>query len=419
MSLFRGVGRFRHKSLLPSIVSTSFNAGSGAATGSISITKPTGVSVGNLLVAVLYADSYAVSFSSTGWTSQQQPNDGSGAACAILTRTADGTEASSISFTCSTGQAQAGGIINLSNARFAGAGVGATAGSLQSVVSPSLTTPTANCLLFDVVSSVTSGQSWTAPSGMTQQWAGSSAPSGAVYSQSIATAGSTGTRTAANTSSATKNGSMFMVAPASWVFPTLSVVGSVAATQATAGSITFSGAPSGTQNGDLLVALFIGNASTFQAKTGWNHHADQGAIPGLEVYSRTASSESGSYVFTASSGSGAMGGILVALRSTSGTPAVDATGSVVANSNSPTVTATAVANYCRGLSFFGMSAASNTIAAPSGSTSVASDNDATSPSWQCALTNAYVLAGGTLSGSTSISGGALGSGSVMLSIKPA
>jgi hypothetical protein len=187
-----------------------------------------------------------------------------------------------------------------------------------------------------------------------------------------------------------------------------------AQTQTVSSSTTLTiNVPTGTANGDLMVAMVLTSASTSATWTtpaGWTAAVTSSSARG--VYYRTASSEPASYTFTAS-GSGTSQGYIFTYRNAQ----FDVSSAITTNSN-PTVTAsiTTTANNAILLYYAGLSTnASETYTAPTGFSTLATDSDATAPS-SAVFYKLQTAAGAT--GTVSCTGSTTNNRAVILAIKP-
>jgi hypothetical protein len=187
-----------------------------------------------------------------------------------------------------------------------------------------------------------------------------------------------------------------------------------AQTQTVSSSTTLTiNVPTGTANGDLMVAMVLTSASTSATWTtpaGWTAAVTSSSARG--VYYRTASSEPASYTFTAS-GSGTSQGYIFTYRNAQ----FDVSSAITTNSN-PTVTAsiTTTANNAILLYYAGISTnASETYTAPTGFSTLATDSDATAPS-SAVFYKLQTAAGAT--GTVSCTGSTTNNRAVILAIKP-
>lgn len=148
--------------------------------------------------------------------------------------------------------------------------------------------------------------------------------------------------------------------------------------RATAGTSLVINKPTGTREGDLMIAFMnIPANSTWTGDTGWTEVADQGTNPSTRIaYKVAGASEGASYTFT-SSASSTSSGTIVTYRNA----AYDAVGTITSAINPLVLSAvTASAKYSRILATLGRATASITIGGPATMDNIRTDNDAVGPS---------------------------------------
>jgi hypothetical protein len=177
----------------------------------------------------------------------------------------------------------------------------------------------------------------------------------------------------------------------------LSIVNTTTAVQNTAATTITINVPSGVANGDILVLMVMSNNATWTTPSGWTvwlANSNNRAI-----YYRTASSEPASYTITQSASQTASA-CMVACNDA----AIDVMGTISANA-SPSVadSITTTANNAFVFDYIAVNSASRTVTTPAGYTSLASDSDATSPSYALIYTT-QTTAGATGTLSVTVSG---------------
>jgi hypothetical protein len=178
--------------------------------------------------------------------------------------------------------------------------------------------------------------------------------------------------------------------------------------------------PTGTQEGDLMIAIAGTDARpgrNWSQPSGWNEVRDQGAGTNLMVSHYIAgASEPGSYTFTLSNNA-ITSGIIITYRNA----AFDVVGSIATSVSSGVQTASAVTlteSASTLLAFFAEVGASRTWSSPtSGLISLATDSDGTAPSWAL-YSEANVVSGSTGSKSATCSSPSGTFGCFLLGIKP-
>ena len=141
----------------------------------------------------------------------------------------------------------------------------------------------------------------SAPGGMTQRAFTSNNANLAVYDQSLQPASATGTRGIVWNSGGNVGGFLLQVTNEPTVAPEL--VASASQQNVSRGLTLTINKPTGTVVNDLMVAVMAdtGAAETWTGATGWTEIADQNASPNLRVaYKVAGASEASSYVFTRS-----------------------------------------------------------------------------------------------------------------------
>ena len=189
----------------------------------------------------------------------------------------------------------------------------------------------------------------------------------------------------------------------------------LASTQnASSGTTLVINKPTGTVQGDLMVAFMASNASaSWSGDTGWTEVVDQaGTRPALRVaYKVAGASEGGSYTFTASVSEPHSGSILTYRYAS-----YDGVSSLVTGADPLVVPSISPASKAILLAFGAISSASVTLGTPSGMTAVVTENDSTSPSYIICSQSVSPGSTGTRSIST---GSTVNVAGVMLTIAPA
>jgi hypothetical protein len=180
----------------------------------------------------------------------------------------------------------------------------------------------------------------------------------------------------------------------------LSIVNTTSAVENTGTTALVINVPSGVANGDLLVLTYIANTGS-TTPSGWT--AWLTTTNNRSIWYKNASSEPASYSLT-NSANEPSSACIVALRDA----AIDVMGTVSASAN-PSVAAsiTTTANGAFVFSYVGVNSANRTFTTPAGYTLLASDSDATSPSYALFYTT-QTTAGATGTLSVSANGAARG-----------
>lgn len=208
---------------------------------------------------------------------------------------------------------------------------------------------------------------------------------------------------------------MVVVTPSSYVPPTPTFIAS-ASTQNTAnGSTLVINKPSGTVDGDLMVAIMTSTEAanaTWSGDTGWTELADNGSAQNARVAYKVASSEGASYTFSTTS-SKLLAGSILTYRGAS----YDAIGSFSSSTNPVVPTGPSAAeNYSVLIGFASRLTGGVTGTAPTYMTTRVTDNDASSPSYVIADEIVGYGATGTRSFNLGSNSNNIG---IMLTIKPA
>ena len=377
-----------------SYVSSAVSVQNTAST-TISVTVPS-VSNGNLMVMIVQSTSNGATWTTpSGWTASS-----AGTSKAIFYKTAS-SEPASYTVTQSASTTSDAFIIAYSNATFNTAGaIGGNATPAQpatitvaqpnstivyyvgrdSAVSVTFTTPTGytarqadsdatapSAALFDLAN-VAAG-SYTAPTSTPSSGTAAAvviglSPTGAVS----ATGGAGGASTTTPTSTGGAGGAGSGVSP--------TYVAQSTAVQNTASTTITVNVPTGTADGDLLILMVMSSSGTWTTPSGWTVWL--ASANNRAIYYRTASSEPASYTITQGSSTTASA-CMLAYRNA----AIDVMGTITAGNTSPN-TATAItttANNTIVFDYVASNDASLTFSTPAGYVSLASDSDATSPSY--------------------------------------
>lgn len=151
----------------PTVVGVSTAVESSGRT-SLTITRPTGVVSGDVLVAQVRRTVAGASTQPAGWTLQR--TDGRVDLC---TKVAGGAEPADYTWSFGSVQRSVGGILAVRGAS-PGDEIEASAGTTSSAEAPSVTTAVAGCLLVHLYSARTEGTSqplsWAQDSGVTERW---------------------------------------------------------------------------------------------------------------------------------------------------------------------------------------------------------------------------------------------------------
>jgi hypothetical protein len=195
-------------------------------------------------------------------------------------------------------------------------------------------------------------------------------------------------------------------------------VASAQATTSSTSTLTIS-KPTGTQSGDLMVAIMAADSNrTWTGDTGWTEVIDQGVIPCLRVaYLVAGASEPSSYAFT-SSGNARITGVIATFRNA----AYDVVGSISTTHSSSTQTAPAITLSQSGGAVIAFFACDNTgrlwTNPTSGLIATANKSDSATPSWAL-YRELNLSAGSTGTRSATANGGVSSPAAILVGIKPA
>lgn len=314
---------------------------------------------------------------------------------AFFTRTADGTEGSTVTITdTNASRPLSGFVLNISGGTFGYQGTISASGA--SPVAPSVTTQVDNSLLFTLGVDKNPSVNLTGPAGTTAVGRDNdaSAPSLGLFVETVATAGATGTRTLTNGSQT--QAFLFWIAPSTTYNLGTPLGTSFTYNTSTGANLvldpsTLVGGP--IQDGDLLLAFYSSTSSsltTWTPPAGWTEVVDQNVsgASSIGVSYKVASSESGTYTFVNSLSSGNLEGFLYAIRG--GT--YDSVSSIAVNSNPLVVTGSAASNGSRAIAFATRRTANGSYPAPNGMSVIRRDQDGTSPSAVLAITDDWMWA---------------------------
>lgn len=392
----------------PTFVSSSVSR---TATAGNTVTAPTGIQNGDLLVAILFnTDPTAEPITlPSGW-SRLTETETAANYFVLATKTA-ASESGDYTFTFDQAAANAIAILVYRNATRIN-----TVGTLASSVTASAIVPTYVGTLVGAFALENIRSVSAAPSGMTQRaFTSSSGPSLAIFDQANQQATDTGTKaTTWNASQQDPISILFQVTNEPDVTPVF--VASASTQNTSSGTTLVINKPTGTAEGDLMIAMMCvsGNNPTWTGDTGWTELADETTDnPSLRVaYKVAGESEGASYTFTANKSQTNAGSILTyryaAYDTIAGAFTVGAN-PLVLTSISPSLSQSLL------LAIGARSSGNITLGTPTSMTARVTDNGATSPSY--IVCDQLVAKGPT--GTRSMSTGSTASvAGIMLAIKP-
>lgn len=400
---------------LPEFVSAST---SNITDSTVTVTAPTGIQDGDLLVALVQSDSNSSIYSCTppaGFGLSTQGVFG-GVNVFVGTKIASG-ESGNYTFTFSDSTAQLVTILVYRNANRCN-----TLGSIYSNstngtrgVTAASIVPTYRGALIAAFAHFGSSKTLSSgPSGMTQRVASTTSKFLYVYDLNPQEASSTGDKTLTWGGTNTNNATAFLLQITNEPLVAPEFVASASTQNASSGTTLTINKPTGTVDGDLMVAVMSrasGNTD-WTSDTGWTEVADQSSNPDLSVaYKVAGPSEPSTYTFTSLTASTFSGSILTYRYA-----AYDTIGSFTTGTNPlilPSISPSESQSIL--IAAGARAAASVTLGTPTSMTARVTDNDATSPSY--IVCDQTVAKGPT--GTRSMSTGSLSEvAGIMLALKP-
>lgn len=162
----------------------------GTGTLALTINKPSGVAVGDVLAAFLCGSDPRTWTMPSGWT--EVKDQGAFPEIGVAYLVAGASEPSSYVFTPSSATTTAGIIVNLRNAAFDVVGAVSTSSTISA---PSITLSKGGSAVFAFYAGATDADTWTTPTGMTPLASHNAVkPSYALFYQLLVPAGSTGNK---------------------------------------------------------------------------------------------------------------------------------------------------------------------------------------------------------------------------------
>lgn len=385
--------------------------------GNNTITAPTGIQNGDLLVFIAFHVASTNCTPPAGFTTILA--DGVNPNSIFVAVKIAASESGNYSCTYSSGSnSNTAAIFVYRNADTITPIVGAVTRSPSATVTAASITPSLSGALLAIFATESASTVLTPPSGMTQRGANTaSIPSLAVYELNPSGTTATGNKTLVWSASADATGVQLQIYKKNTTVTKPTFVASANTQNSAASTSLVVNKPAGTQAGDLMVAVMAGGTSsgfTWTGDTGWNELADQSSKPSLRLaYKVAGSSEPASYTFTATANQTLAGCILTyrnAAYDTIGT-FLTATTPMPAPSISPS------ANYSMLIGAFANGATSTTCSTPPGMTARVTDNDATTPSYLVA--EEIVAAGATGTRTSDIGTISNGGAGILMALKPA
>lgn len=392
---------------LPEFVSSRVNRVSAT---SNTVTAPTGIQNGDLLIALTYMGASTTVTPPSGF-SQIYAEYASNPFFSVNVKTA-ASESGNYTFTASASGNFTVVMLVYRNATRVNTLGGINRASSTDTATALSITPSFRGVLLAAFSHSSTATISTPPSGMTQRAAPpASAVYATVYELSPQEAAATDNKTLVWGSSGNVSGVQLQITNEPTVAPEF-VASASTQNGSFATSLTIN-KPTGTVEGDLMVAVMGGNNNrTWTGDTGWTEAADLTNAPHCRVaYKIAGASEGASYTFAAS-GNGTYGGSILTYRYA----VYDTIGAYTTSTNPlilPSISPSQSQSVLIATGF--RDSASVTLGTPTGMTARITNADATSPSY--IVCDQTVAAGPT--GTRSMSTGSTSSvAGIMLSIKP-
>ncbi len=393
----------------PTFVSSSINRVSGNNT----VTAPTGIQNGDLLVAVLFhTDQNAEPITlPSGW-SRLTETETADSYFVLATKTA-ASESGSYTFTFDVSAANTAAILVYRNATRINTVGAFTAGTTAPEITPTYAGTLVGAFAVESGRSVS-----TAPSGMTQRAVYDvSIPALAIFDQPNQPAASTGTKSITwSGATASPYCVLFQVTNEPSIAPEFVAVSNTSnSTNGTTLVIAKPSLPNPVIEGDLMIAVMAcdTNARTWTGDTGWTEVADQGADPDLRIaYKVAGATEPSSYTFTLSGSQKTTGCILAyryAAYDTIAGSFTTAASPLLLSSVSPSLSQSIL------LAAGARSATSITLGTPTSMTARFTDADANDPSF---IVCDQTVAKGPTGVRSMTTGSTTGVSGIMLAITP-
>jgi hypothetical protein len=395
---------------LPEFVSSS--AQRNANTSSITVTAPAGIQNGDVLVALTYTGGAANITPPSGFL-QIYNEQAANPQVTINTKIAS-SESGNYTFTLSTSRNTTAAILVYRNATFVNT-IGDLNRASSTATATALTiTPSYRGVLLSSFSNSANVSVSTPPSGMTQRVAPINFPTVAIYELSPQEATATGDKTLVWSGTGTVSGLNLQITNEPNVAPEF-VASASTQTTSTAGDVLTIAKPTGTVEGDLMIASMAkdGIDGNWSPPAGWTEIADQTVSPELSVHYKVAgASEPSDYSFSGKgTGRHASGSILTYRYA-----AYDTIGSFTTGTNPLILPSISPSESQSILIAVGARAAANiTLGTPTSMTARVTDDDATGPSYIVCDQTVAKAPTGTRSMSTGSTSNVAG---IMLAIKP-
>lgn len=404
--LLPGAGGFRG---LPTFVSSSANNASGAT--SVTVTAPSGIQDGDLLVAITYTNAAAAITTPSGF-SQLTNEQAANPYVVVSTKTA-ASESGNYTFNSSVSANFTAAILVYRNATRVNT-VGSVNRLASATASATSITPTYVGTLIAAFTHSNSGATVSgAPSGMTLRASVSGPPNFRAYDLANQAASATGNKGLLWSTSGTVSGLLLQVTNEPDVAPEF--IASASTQNTTIGASLVIAKPTGTVEGDLMVAVMAATVTaTWTGDTGWLERADLSVSPSLRIATKTAgASEPSSYTFTVSNSSTTAAGCILTYRYAE----YDTIAGAFTTAANPLVLSSASPSLSQGVLIAAGArvATSVTLGTPTSMTARVTDNNATAPSY---IVCDQVVAKGPTGTRSMSTGSTTNVAGIMLAIKP-
>lgn len=290
--------------ILPAFVSSSSNS---AGLANVTVTAPTGMQDGDLLVSIAYTSPLAKVTPPSGFVQVSGENNTADPGVFISSKVA-ASESGNYTFTNNT-PGGGGGAFSVVILVYRNATRVNTVGSISRTSSNTVArgqsiTPSYSGVLLASFTRASTGAVATAPAGMTLRAGPTTGTYNRVYELSGQSAAPTGDKDLTYTTASNHTGLLLQVTNEPALAPTFVASASTQTDTASTTTVTVN-KPTGTVEGDLMVAVMscgaTSTARTWTGDTGWTEVADENVVPNLRVaYKVAGAAEGSSYTFTAS-----------------------------------------------------------------------------------------------------------------------
>lgn len=298
---------------LPSFVSASISR---VTTAGNTVTAPTGIQNGDLLVAVGFNVTIGLTITPPTGFNVIELDGTADNTIFIATKTAS-SESGNYTWTWSTAAPNSVAILVYRNATQVNTVSSANRTTSATCTAPSITPTNAGTLCAMFASEGASPTVTTPPSGLTQRALSSSSGAMGVYDLSLQQATATSSYALVWNASNANVGIQFQVTNEIDVTPAF-IASATTQNSGTGTSSLVINKPTGTVQNDLMVAIMYAagpGSTTWTGDTGWTEVCDLGSSPFLRIaYKVAGASEGSSYTFTASATTANLSGSILTYR---------------------------------------------------------------------------------------------------------